>query len=99
MSGTVAGNPWRISDRSGQITTGGTAQVLLAANSQRRGFWVQNLSDADLWINDLGVASAARPGIRLVAGALYEAPASSCPTAEISIFGANTAQSFSAREW
>jgi len=37
-------------DRSGSITTGGTAQLLAAANGKRRQLSVQNISTGDLWI-------------------------------------------------
>lgn len=99
MSGTIAGNPWFLTDRSGTIATGGTAQVLMAANSQRRGYWVQNVSSGDLWINALGPAVANQPSILIPPRALYEVDASTVPTTEISIIGATTGQAFSAREW
>lgn len=84
-------------DRSGTIAAGGTAQVLSAANPSRRGFWIQNISTTDLWINELGNASAAPPSIVLAKGDIYEFPIA--VGSAISIFGATTGQAFSAREW
>jgi hypothetical protein len=85
-------------DRSGAIAAGGTAQTLMAANSRRRGFFVQNNSTAALAISSVGAAGAAA-GIVLQPGQLYEAPASGVPTTAISIHGATTGQRFDAREW
>lgn len=87
-------------DRSGTITVGGTAQVLMHDNSAREGFMIQNISSGDLWINELGgTAAASQPCIKLTSGQLYETLGSQpCPYA-ISIFGATTGQAFIAREW
>jgi len=85
---------------SGTITTGGAAQTISAANVYRNGFWVQNNSSGDLWVNELGSAAAAsQPAIKIAAGQLYESQKGEpCPYA-ISIFGATTGQAFTAREW
>ncbi len=85
---------------SGTITTGGVAQQLAPGNSARNGYWVQNNSAGDLWVNELGgTASASQPSIKIAAGQIYESQVRSpCPYA-ISIFGATTAQAFTAREW
>jgi hypothetical protein len=99
MSGTIAGNPWPITNRSGTITTGGASQQLMAANPQRRGMWVQNVSAGALYINGFGAAAATQPSILIPPNGLYEADAGTTPTSEIQIFGATTGQAFSAREW
>ena len=99
MSGSIAGNPWPITNRSGTITSGGASQQLMAANSQRRGYWVQNLSTGALYISAFGAAAAAQPSILIPPNGLYEVDAGSTPTSEIQIFGATTGQAFSAREW
>lgn len=88
-----------LTDRSGTITTGGTAQQLAAANASRAGFSVQNLSSADLWINTLGTAAASQPSIKLASGVYFETPAGYGAVGAISIFGATTGQAFAAREW
>jgi hypothetical protein len=84
-------------DKSGAIAVNATAQVLAAANPDRKGFWIQNVSDDDLWINDLGTASDAHPSILIASGNLYEFPV--VPGTAISIYGATAGQEFSAREW
>lgn len=86
-------------DKSGTITTGGTAQTAIALNANRRAFWIQNLSSGDLWISDVGTATAASPSLKIVAGGLYESMPGNCPTSAISIIGATTSQAFAAREY
>jgi|GEM_PF-1991001 len=86
-------------DRSGTITAGGTAQQMAAANASRKGYFIQNNSTSDLWINSVTTAVLSQPSIKLPAGALYEAPANGVPVTAISIIGATTAQAFSAREY
>ena len=94
----VQGVPVTPTDKSGTITTGGTAQVAIALNANRRGFVIQNLSAGDLWWNDVGAATAASPSFKIVAGQGYESIAGNCPTTAISIIGATTGQAFAARE-
>lgn len=85
-------------DHSGSITLGGTAQGLMPANVNRRGFDLQNTSAGDLFINVTnGTASATSK--RIPSGALYESPLGGCTNYAISIFGATTSQSFVASEW
>lgn len=87
-------------DRSGAITTGGTAQPVMAANSARAGGWIQNLSSADLWVNEIGGAAvAAQPSIKIPAGQMYAFEPTFTPRGAVSIFGATTGQAYSAREW
>lgn len=86
-------------DRSSVINAGGTAQQLVPANPARRGFFVQNVSGSDLWINSSGSAVAGQPTLRIAAGQLYECPVHGVPAAAISILSTTTEQQFSAREW
>lgn len=86
-------------NRSGTIAAGGTAQQLAAANPDRQGFWIQNLSAEDLWINDLGAATTGQPSWKIPPDALYEAPITGVTLGALSIIGATTGQAFAAREW
>lgn len=86
-------------DRSGTITTGGTAQQLMAANTARTGFSIMNLSTGDLWINGFGTAAASQPSMRIQPGYYFETPVNFGGTGAVSIFGATTGQAFCAREW
>lgn len=96
---TVLGTQTTVTDRSGTITSGGVAQQLAAANSSRRGFFIQNQSTGDLWFTGQGTAAATQPSIWLPAGSAWEMPPSGISTTAISIFGATTGQAFAAREW
>lgn len=83
-------------DRSGQITTGGTAQALAPANATRRGLTGQNISAGDLWINEIGGTAAvdAVGSYKITAGSTF-----SVQTARaVSIVGATTGQKWTATE-
>lgn len=89
-----------MTDRSGTITLGGTAQSLMAANPSRKGYLIQNNSAGTLWFNELGATAVqAAPSISIAAGALYQSPSPGASALAISIIGATTGQAFSAREW
>lgn len=96
---TINGSVTR-TDRSGSITTGGTAQTLMASNSSRKGWIVQNNSTGSLWFNELGNAAVqSQPSFELKPGASYESILGATVTTAISIIGATTGQTFTAREW
>jgi len=82
-------------DRSGTITTGGTAQALAAANTSRNSLTGQNLSTGDLWVNETGTAAPNTAGSYLVAsGGTFAVNGSGA----VSIYGAVTGQRFAATE-
>jgi hypothetical protein len=85
-------------DRSGTITAGGTAQVVLPAWNGRHGCMIQNQSAGSLWVSETATAVAGPPSILIPAGQqfLCMSPASG---QAYSIIGATTAQAFAAREW
>ena len=88
-----------VTDRSGTITTGGTAQDAMAANSNRRYLFIQNNhSSADLWVNFGADANTNQPSFKLTAGQSYENPAHFCPTSRVSVIGGTTGQTFTAKE-
>lgn len=94
----AAGSPLPAgTDRSSTITAGGTAQVLAAANTARRGLEGQNISSADLWVNEVGgTAAADTVGSNVVgAGATFSIRTRNA----ISIVGATTGQKFTAVEF
>jgi hypothetical protein len=98
---TTNGNGVTKTDRSGTITTGSTAQTLMAANAARRGLEIQNThASADMYINELGAAAViGGSSIKIPAGALYVADAHGVPVASISIICATATATFAAREW
>jgi len=85
-------------DRSGTITTGGAAQVVLPAWSGRKGCVIQNQSAGSLWVSETATAVAGPPSILIPSGQqfLCMSPASG---QAYSIIGATTAQAFAARQW
>jgi hypothetical protein len=98
----VASSNVTVTNRSGSITTGGTAQQLMAANTLRKGFWIQNISTGDLYISDVGTAtnnSSTPSSLVIKAGDLYESSFGCVSSAAISILGGTTGQKFVAREW
>lgn len=89
-----------ITPRSGTITLGGTAQSFMTANAARKGWFIQNNSTGDLWVNRFGgTASAAQPSILVRPGRMYETPPGGSGGNALSIFGATTGQAFTAGEW
>lgn len=99
LPSTIVGNQVTATDKSGTITAGGSAQTLMAANANRRGFSIQNNSNGDLWFSGLAAAVQSQPSMRIASGALFETPAHAVGTTAISIIGATTGQAFTAREW
>lgn len=96
----AVGSPSTAQDGSGTVTTGGTAQNLFGGTVPANGFFVQNNSSGDLWISDIGTAAAAQPSIKIPPnGSMFSTPAAYRPAAAISLFGATTAQAFTARRW
>lgn len=103
----AAGNIWSpgssasgaLTDRSGTITTGGTAQNAMAANTSRKYASVTNPISAteSLFVNDAGTATAASPSYELLPGESYETGAF-VPTNAISVLAATTGHAFIARE-
>lgn len=87
--------------RSGSITTGGTAQQLMAANSNRQGFIVQNLSSSqNLYLNiTCGTAAADNTSMLLLPYGSYESTERNTPLCAISILGPTTSQQFYAAEF
>lgn len=67
-AGTPGGTLPAGTDRSGSIATGGTAQVLAAANASRRSLTIQNIDAAeDMWVNENGgTATVATAGSFLI---------------------------------
>ena len=85
-------------DRSGTITTGGAAQVVLPAWPGRHGCVIQNQSAGSLWVSETATAVAGPPSILIPVNQQFLCM-SPAPGQAYSIIGATTAQAFAAREW
>lgn len=96
---SLVGNEVKLTDRSSTITSGGAAQTLMAANPNRNGYSIQNVSSGTLWVRENGTAAASQPSLSLAPGAYFESPLNGVTIDAISIYGATTGQAFYAREW
>lgn len=90
--------PGSLTDRSGTITSGGTAQTLAAANTARKYLFVENVSIGDLWINFTTTAVANQPSILIKANGSFVMEGTYISTEAVSIIGATTGQAFTAKE-
>jgi hypothetical protein len=80
---------------NGSITTGGTAQVGIAADKTRRTICIQNTSDTDMWCNFLTTA-AADVGFMVKAGGERVMRLADWPmiVKALSVIGATTGKKF-----
>ena len=82
-------------DRSS--TTGGTAQVLMAANSSRSGIEFFNNSVGSIWLNVVGTATTGGGSIEVRSGGYWSPPV--VPVTAISVIGTTTGQAFTCWEY
>lgn len=94
----VSGSTGTLTDRSGTITSGGTAQTIMAANATRRYLLIQNSSDTAMWCNFTTTAVASQPSFTLIAGASFVMENNAVSTEAISCIGATTGKIFTAKE-
>lgn len=88
-----------LTDGSGAITTGGTAQQIFAANAARKYLVIQNHSTDVLWVNFGVVAVASRPSIEIPPnGGSVTYESNFVPSGLVSIIGATTGDSFTAKQ-
>jgi hypothetical protein len=97
--GLVGSAQGTLTDGSGTITAGGTAQTVFTSNANRKYFFLQNISSGTLWFNFTTTAVTNEPSIQLVAGASYAMGIGGYISTEaISIIGASTGQAFVAKQ-
>lgn len=88
-----------VTDRSGTITLGGTAQQLAAANANRKGFDFYNVSNDIQWVDVTGATAVQdSPSIPFLPGAfrLWDA---AIPSNSMSIVGPTTGAKFVSKEY
>lgn len=89
-----------VSYRDVSGTSTGSTQVVVAANQQRRGFLIQNISDTAMHINFGATATAGAGSILLAsAGGIWIAPVNGVPTTAINLICASPSKAFTAKEW
>lgn len=88
-----------LTDCSGTITAGGTAQTLVAANTGRQYLFIQNVdASEDLWFNYTTAATADKPSIRLAPRESYESSGGFVSTELVSVIAATTGHKYTAKE-
>lgn len=88
-----------LTNRSGTIAAGGTAQQAMAANTARRYLLFVNVSDTDMWINLGATAVANQPSILVKAGGgSFVMEGSFVSTELVSVICATTGKAFTAKE-
>ncbi|MDO8614615.1 MAG: hypothetical protein Q7T33_02625 [Dehalococcoidia bacterium] len=85
-------------DRSSTITTGGTSQQVMAANSSRKYLFFQNVSDTDMWINFGTAAVATQPSIYVKTLTGYVLEGSFVDTQALNVLCATTGKAYTAKE-
>lgn len=81
-------------------TTTGVNQLVVAANKQRRGIMIQNISDTDMYIS-FGVAATAGAGSFLLPknGGMWTSPPHGVPVGALNLICASASKAFTAKEW
>lgn len=82
-------------DRSGSVTTGGTAQLIAAVNTSRRGLTFQNTSDTEMRITESGSAATATTGYLVAPGGRVNISTNRA----ISMFCATAGKTYAATEF
>lgn len=100
MGDPIAPTRRTLTDRSGTIATGGTAQTLMAVNAQRNGMFFQNQSAENLFINWTTAAVATgQPSYRVAPGDTLFLEDTMISTEAMSVIGASTGSAFCCKEW
>jgi len=85
-------------DRSSKITTGGAAQVAMAALSTRKAYFLQNISSEIMWGSFTGTAEPNVVGSFPIQPNGIIRSTQVCETTELSIYGETTGKVFTAWE-
>ena len=99
-SGSVPVTPTKgtLTDRSGSLTLGGTAQSLAGANATRKYFLFVNQSAGNMWLNFTTTATQDQPSILIVPNGSLVMESGFVSTEAISVIGATTSQKWTAKE-
>ena len=85
-------------DRSSTITTGGAAQVAMAALSTRKAYFLQNISSEIMWGSFVGTAAPNTVGSFPILPNGIIRSTTVCETTALSIYGVTTGKVFTAWE-
>ena len=81
-------------DRSSTITTGGAAQVAMAALATRKAYFFQNISSESMWGSFTGTAAPSTVGSFEIVPKGVIRSTTTCETTALSIYGATTGQKY-----
>lgn len=99
VPGFISGTQGTLTDRSGTITLGGTAQTLAAANATRKYLIVENVSQTeDLWINFTTTAVVGQPSLLIKPNGVFVMESSFVSTELVSVIAATTSHAWAAKE-
>lgn len=89
-----------LSDKSGTIASANVSQQIAAANPNRMGFWIENNSEDEIYV-DFGKNAEIGKGIRLAPPLRrsFFAVRGEAGSGTITVIGIITGQVYSAREW
>jgi hypothetical protein len=85
-------------DKSNTITTGGAAQVAIAALATRKAYFLQNISSEIMWGSFTGTAAPNAAGSFPISPNGIIRSTQVCETTALSIYGATTGKVFTAWE-
>jgi len=84
----------------GTIATGGSAQFIFGGTTPTNGYSISNLHLTEvMYINDVGVGSAAGASIPISALTTFVTPTGYKPPNDVSAYAATTGHPYSARRW
>lgn len=85
-------------DHSGTVAATGVSQELLAANTFRSGWLIQNKGANPMYVNELGAATAGAGSFAVAPGASFPPLGFPIGTGAIAVLG-TAAEVFTCREW
>ena len=93
----VSGASGALTDVSGTITTGGTSQVLQAAQTTRKYIMIQNISSGNLYLNFTSAATTGEGSYELLPNGVFTMEGNFVSNEAINIIGATSGQAFTAK--
>lgn len=85
-------------NRSGTLTTAGTAQTIAPVNSGRKYLLIQNVSDTVMWCNFTTAAVQSQPSFMLIAGSSFVMESNVVSGEAISCVSSVAGKTFTAKE-
>ena len=85
-------------DHSGAISSTGSPQTIIQANSLRSGFFIQNRGANPMYLNELGVASTGSGSLLIAPGGYFPVYGYPVSSGALSLVG-TAGDIFTAREW